>query len=298
MSTSITGDAGWLVSNQSHPDRNGLRESTRDPQEGLPGRISPVLIRRPNPPGESFVTDGLRIRCQGSRPLAGASGLPAAGCLVLSRPACPREEERMDRTQAGLPHRIDTAGVAGGPQADRTVIGRRAAIGAAVGGALVLLAPSELATAQERLRRAARLVLLLRGRYEPVAYGPDLGLSRIDLNDGSYSTTKIYPVSGVPGHTDVQEAIGDFYTQFEGNRCAYDLPGGAIAMRFTPRSNVISVPDGSGGEYLQGTWELKIPEATGRYRSFVGGHNTMVDSLHFLASGEADEFCVCLISRP
>ena len=105
-------------------------------------------------------------------------------------------------------------------------------------------------------------------------------------------------MSGVPGHSDVQEAIGDFYVQFEGNLCAYDIPGGAIAMRFTPRSNLIPVPDGSGGSYLQGTFELKIPEATGRYRSFVGGHNTMVDSLHLLASGEADEFCVCLISRP
>ena len=30
----------------------------------------------------------------------------------------------------------------------------------------------------------------------------------------------------------------------------------------------------------------------------MGGHNTMVDDLHLLASGDADEFCVCLISRP
>jgi hypothetical protein len=92
-------------------------------------------------------------------------------------------------------------------------------------------------------------------------------------------------------------AIGDFYVQFAGNLCAYDLPEGAVAMRFTPRSNTVSVPDGSGGSYLQGTYELRIPEATGRYRSFVGGHNRMVDDLHFLASGDVDEFCVCLISR-
>ena len=186
-----------------------------------------------------------------------------------------------------------------GPQTNQAVISRRTAIGGAIGGALVtLVAGSELATAEERRRKPARLVLLLRGLYQPVVYGPDLGLARVDLNDGSYSTTKIYPVSGVPGHSDVQEAIGDFYVQFEGNLCAYDIPGGAIAMRFTPRSNTILVPDGSGGSYLQGTFELKIPEATGRYRSFVGGHNTMVDSLHLLASGDADEFCVCLISRP
>jgi hypothetical protein len=94
----------------------------------------------------------------------------------------------------------------------------------------------------------------------------------------------------------VLEAIGDFYVQFAGNLCAYDIPGGAVAMRFM-NSNTESVPDGSGGSYLQGTYELRIPEATGRYRSFVGGHNRMVDDLHFLASGDVDEFCVCLISR-
>jgi hypothetical protein len=204
----------------------------------------------------------------------------------------------MDRTQAGLHPRIGTAEVSEHPQTEHAVVSRRAAIGGAIGGALVLLAPSELATAQERLRKPARLVLLLRGLYQPVDYGPDLGLSTVDLNDGSYSSTKIYPVSGLPHHTDVQEPIGNFYTQFSGNHCAYDLPGGAIAMRFTPNSNVVSVPDGAGGSYLQGTWELKIPEATGHYRSFVGGHNTMVDDLHLLASGNADEFCVCLVSRP
>jgi hypothetical protein len=128
--------------------------------------------------------------------------------------------------------------------------------------------------------------------------GPDLGLSAVDLSDGSYSTTKIYPVSAVQGQTNVLAAVGDFYTQFEGNLCAYDLPGGAIAMKFTPKSNLDTVDDGSGGSYLQGTWELKVTEATGRYLSFVGGHNRMVDSLHLLASGDADEFCVCLISRP
>jgi hypothetical protein len=161
---------------------------------------------------------------------------------------------------------------------------------------ITLLAP-QLATADQGRLKPASLVVLLRGLYQPVVDGPDLGLSTVDLSDGSYFTTKIYPVSGVRGHTNVLEAIGDFYVQFEGNRCAYDLPGGAIAMKFTPRSNTESVPDGSGGSYLQGTYELRIPEATGRYRSFVGGHNRMVDDLHFLASGDVDEFCVCLISR-
>jgi hypothetical protein len=206
----------------------------------------------------------------------------------------------MDRADVDRHSRIGRAEVTEGSQTtNQSVISRRAAIGGAIGGALVtLLALPDLATAQERDTKPASLALLLRGLYQPVVDGPDLGLSTVDLSDGSYSTTKIYPVFGTPGHTDVLEAIGDFYTQFTGNLCAYDIPGGAIAMKFTPHSNTASVPDGSGGSYLQGTWELKIPEATGRYRSFVGGHNHMVDDLHLLASGDADEFCVCLISRP
>ena len=182
----------------------------------------------------------------------------------------------------------------GSPAASRAVISRRTAIGGAIGGGLITLLAPQLATAHDR----ASLVVLLRGRYQPVEDGPDLGLSTVDLSDGSYSTTKIYPVSGIRGHRDALEPIGDFYVQFAGNRCAYDLPGGAIAMRFTQRSNTESVDDGCGGSFLEGTFELKIPEATRPYRSFVGGHNRMVDKLHFLASGDVDEFCVCLISRP
>jgi hypothetical protein len=131
-----------------------------------------------------------------------------------------------------------------------------------------------------------------------VVNGPDLGLSTVDLSDGSFSKVKIYPAFGMAGHSNVLKPIGDFYTQFSGNQCAYDLPGGAIAMTFTMKSNIDKVDDGHGGEYWQGTWELKIPEATGDYRSFMGGHNHMVDSLHFLKSGDMDEFCVCVISRP
>ena len=63
---------------------------------------------------------------------------------------------------------------------------------------------------------------------------PDLGLSTVDLGDGSYFRTKVYPVAGTPGFTKVLEPMGVFYVQ-EGNPgdlCAYDIPGGAIAMRF------------------------------------------------------------------
>ena len=64
------------------------------------------------------------------------------------------------------------------------------------------------------------------------------------------------------------------------------------------------VPDGGGqgGQFLDGTFELTILEATGIYRPFVGGHNHMVDHLHFLPPGDGsggfDEYCFCNISGP
>src|SRR5262249_49872648 len=42
-------------------------------------------------------------------------------------------------------------------------------------------------------------VLLLKGIHQPVVKAPNLGLSLVNLNDGSYIQTKIYPVSGTPG---------------------------------------------------------------------------------------------------
>jgi len=129
----------------------------------------------------------------------------------------------------------------------------------------------------------------------------------VNLSDGSYSKTRIYPVFGIDGVNDEQKkkAIGTFYGQFAGNLCAYDLPGGAIAMSFNsvppgapPGFNAfVPFPDGSGGFFLEGTFELVILEATGVYQAFKGGHNHMVDRLHQLASGQFDEFCFCNISQ-
>ena len=72
-------------------------------------------------------------------------------------------------------------------------------------------------------------------------------------------------------------------------------------MQFTG-SQTEFVPDGQGGRFLQGTFELTILEATGTYRPFVGGHNHMVDNLHFLPPGDGsggfDEYCFCFISGP
>lgn len=113
-------------------------------------------------------------------------------------------------------------------------------------------------------------VLLPKAIYQPVVHGPNLGLSDagINLNDGSYSTTKIYPVhiEGIPCGAS-EETIGNFYMQFNGNLCAYQLPEGAIAMRFRACDGFKpGVSDGLGGFYFDATFELTILEATGIYR--------------------------------
>ena len=65
---------------------------------------------------------------------------------------------------------------------------------------------------------------------------------------------------------------------------------------------VVKGPNPVPGRYLEGTFELTILEATGIYQPFVGGHNHMVDRLHFLPPGDGsggfDEYCFCFISRP
>jgi len=179
-----------------------------------------------------------------------------------------------------------------------TNIQRRTVIGGAL--AALLSFPGRM-MAQGTAVPDDSFVLLLKGLYQPVVHGPTLGLSMVDLNDGSYSTTKIYPVSGTPGNKNENKAVGNFYVQFDGDLCAYHVPGGSFAMRFTG-SDVSFVPDGVGGRYLEGTFELTVLEATGIYRPFVGGHNHMVDRLHFLApgdgSGGVDEYCFCFVSRP
>jgi len=153
-------------------------------------------------------------------------------------------------------------------------------------------------------------VILLRGTYKRVRRCPDLGLFQVDVCDGSYLTTKIYPVSGLPeededreqanrGDRDreTEDAIGNFYVApGMGKPVAYDLPGGALTMVFT-LNNLTGVPDGQGGTFLVGTLELAITEATGVYQSFVGGHNKMVDILHRLADGTLVEHCFCIISH-
>jgi len=168
-----------------------------------------------------------------------------------------------------------------------------------IGGALLALLSSPARVMAQGPAVAVpndSFVLLLKGVYKPVVHAPNLGLSMVNLSDGSYSKTLIYPVSGIPGNTNVNKTIGDFYAQFTGDLCAYHVPGGSFAMHFDS-GGLTPKDDGNGGFFLDGTFELTILEATGIYRSFVGGHNHMVDRLHQLANGTFDEYCFCFISR-
>ena len=186
---------------------------------------------------------------------------------------------------------------------DQPLISRRRALGGGLAGLTslggLMLFPGTLLARQPRA--ADSFVVLLKGRYGPVAQAPNLGLSAVTLDDGSYSTVPIYPVSGTPGNANPNKAIGRFFVQFAGDLCAYHVPGGSFAMRFTG-SDASFVDDGVGGRFLEGTFELDVIQATGIYRPFVGGHNHMVDRLHFLAPGDGsggfEEYCFCFVSAP
>ena len=183
-----------------------------------------------------------------------------------------------------------------------------------IGGTLAVLLSSSLRVMAKEKEKEKDVpndpfIVLLKGLYQPVpaGQGPDdnLGLSQVNLSDGSYSRTLIYPIFGISEKTNQDKPIGKFYAQFGGTLCAYDLPEGALAMSFNsppdcapPGFNgFVPFPDGMGGSFLEGTFELMILEATGSYRAFQGGHNHMVDRLHQLANGSFDEFCFCNISQ-
>lgn len=176
-------------------------------------------------------------------------------------------------------------------------LGRRSLLGGAV--AAVMAAP-KIAKGEDARTPNDPFILLLTGIYQPVPAGDgpasNLGLTQVNLNDGSYSATKIYPVFGIDGKDeDDKKPIGTFYVQFNGGHCAYDLPGGSLAMAFTA-GGFTPHDDQHGGLFLEGTFELTIIEATGVYSKFQGGHNHMVDRLHKLNTGQLDEFCFCNIS--
>ena len=181
-----------------------------------------------------------------------------------------------------------------------------------LGGALAaLLSSPGRVMAEEKEAPSDPFILLLKGLYQsvPVGQGPksNLGLTTVNLSNGMFSKTQIYPVFGIPDNTNEdkhdEKAIGTFYVG--GGHCAYDLPGGAIAMQFTGGGFTPHL-DGMGGQYDEGTFELTILEATGVYSAFKGGHNHMVDRLHQLVAGPIfggfpasgyNEFCFCIISQ-
>jgi hypothetical protein len=197
--------------------------------------------------------------------------------------------------------------------------GRRALIGGAI--ATLLASRVALADDQNAVPNVQVLdddqnavpndpfILLLRGLYQPVpaGQGPNLGLTTVNLNDGTYAVTQIFPIFvGIPDSKNQRKVIGNFYVSLTTGLCAYDLPGGAIAMQFTSVSPLMLLPDGTGGQFDEGTQELTIVEATGIYKAFQGGHNHMVDRLHQLTAGPPfggfpssgyDEFCFCIISQ-
>lgn len=186
---------------------------------------------------------------------------------------------------------------------------RRTFIGGAM--AALLASPRRMMADDEGVPNDP-FILLLHGMYQavPIGEGPadNLGLATVNLSDGSYSKTQIYPILGVDGANDQKKAIGNFYVSLKTSLCAYQLPGGAVAMQFTGEgfSQIMIIPDGSGGQFDEGAFELTIVEATGIYSAFKGGHNHMVDRLHQLVAGPFlagfpssgyNEFCFCIISQ-
>jgi hypothetical protein len=89
---------------------------------------------------------------------------------------------------------------------------------------------------------------------------------------GTYRGSEYSPNSGRQQHRIGYIARSRFY--LGSTYCAYDLPGGTIAMHFTGNT-LVAVPDGQGA-FTVGTIDINIIEATGVYQSFVGGHNKMV----------------------
>ena len=68
---------------------------------------------------------------------------------------------------------------------------RRTFIGGAAAALLAspLLAPLQRVMAKQTDKPNDPFILLLAGVYQPVVHGPNLGLSAVNLNDGSYSVT-------------------------------------------------------------------------------------------------------------
>src|SRR5262249_44643447 len=88
---------------------------------------------------------------------------------------------------------------------------RRTFIGSALAA---LLASSRRLRADDEGAPNDPFILLLHGIYQPVLVGKgpkdNLGLTTVNLSDGSFSTTQIYPIFGVDGSNDQKKVIGTF----------------------------------------------------------------------------------------
>jgi hypothetical protein len=146
-----------------------------------------------------------------------------------------------ERTPSMIANPVLTNQSKSGTGQEPTNIQRRTLIGGALAA---LFASSVRVMAEENDERLNDpFILLLKGRYHPVGAGQgpadNLGLSAVNLSDGSYSRTRIYPIFGLSENPNQDKSIGHFYVQFAGNLCAYDLPGGALATSFN------SIPAGA-----------------------------------------------------
>src|SRR5436190_23817424 len=92
-----------------------------------------------------------------------------------------------------------------------TTIQRRTLIG---GGLLALYSGRAMAQGAH-VRPDNPFIILLKGIYEPVPAGRgpanNLGLTTVNLSDGSYARTLIYPAFGMPESREQGHAIGTFY---------------------------------------------------------------------------------------
>jgi hypothetical protein len=214
-------------------------------------------------------------------------------CLALT--ALTRLEALEERLAPGIRHDRPRPKPKGGI-AMSNVARRLAAVCCAALVLVALLSAPEEAQAQGPAVPGPSFVVLLKGIYQPVVEGPDLGLPQVNLRDGSYSKTQIYRVSGINGLSGTSDqAIGTFYFSAGATRCAYQLPGGTFTAAFT---KLVNTEVKSGGQnFWIGTAELVISQATGIYQSFVGGPIHMEFKTHLIDAATFDEYCICFISR-
>ncbi|HUS35533.1 MAG TPA: hypothetical protein VM680_09305 [Verrucomicrobiae bacterium] len=175
---------------------------------------------------------------------------------------------------------------------------KKLTLAAAFGTTLLLASLSARAGDAKAVPPANNFVVLLEGTFQRAGVVADFGLQLPNLNNGKYQKVPFYHVeSGVPGPND--PVVGTFYALGGEGYFCYDLGKGALtAMMIMGASDTETIPDGEGGVFIVGTYELDILEATGIYRSFLGGHIHMVDNLHVTAAGTFVEHCFCFISKP